>query len=84
MPVAVTLLLAVVTFLTSGRSGDFQPISIKILAFISSYAALQFLRAMIASVAGLSRRKYGPPTSTAMASPICSGSTTAPATSRCG
>ena len=58
VPVAVTLLLAVVTFLTSGRSGDFRPISIKVLAFISSYAALQFLRAMIASVTGLGRRKY--------------------------
>lgn len=57
-PVAVTLLLAVVTFLTSGRSGSFTVLSVKVMSVVSFYVASQFLRAVIAAVHGLGRRNY--------------------------
>lgn len=60
-PIVVTILAAVVTFLTSGRATDFTAISVVIVAVGACYVALQFLRAMLAAITGLSRMSYSAP-----------------------
>ena len=60
-PMAVTIMGAVVAFLSSGRVGNFVPESVVVISVISVYVALQFLRAMLAAVAGLTRRAYAGP-----------------------
>jgi hypothetical protein len=58
VPVAMTITVAMVTFLTSGRVSQFNRTSIFIVGFVGGYVALQFLRASLAAVKGLWRRSY--------------------------
>ena len=60
-PVPVTIILAVVTFLSSARVQDFGAISVVILVSIAFLIALQFLRALLAAVHGLSQMSYWQP-----------------------
>jgi hypothetical protein len=58
VPVAMTITVAIVTFLTSGRVSQFTRTSILIVGTAGGYAALQFLRAALAAVNGLGRRSF--------------------------
>ena len=58
VPVAMTITVAMVTFLTSGRVSQFSRASIVIVGLVGGYITLQFLRASLAAVNGLSRRSY--------------------------
>jgi hypothetical protein len=58
IPVAMTITVAIVTFLTSGRISQFTRTSIIIVGIVGGYVALQFLRASLAAVSGLGRRSY--------------------------
>ena len=60
-PIAVTIMVAAVSFLSSGRLPDFVPVSVIIILGMGFYVALQFLRAMLAAIWGLSRMKYAVP-----------------------
>jgi hypothetical protein len=60
-PVAVTIIVAVATFLASGHTADFTPLSVIVVAITACYAALQFLRAMLAAIRGLSPMAYSAP-----------------------
>jgi len=68
VPVPVTVLVAIVTFLTSGRVGNFTTTSVMVLTVAALYVSLQFLRAMRAAVVGLSRMAYASPEIVAMCS----------------
>ena len=60
-PIAVTIMIAAASFLSSGRLPDFAPLSVVTISVMASYVALQFLRAMRAAICGLSRRGYAMP-----------------------
>lgn len=60
-PISVTVLAAVVTFATSGRTAQYTHSSVVAIAFAGLYASLQFLRATVAAVQGLRRRSYAAP-----------------------
>ena len=60
-PIAVTIMVAAISFLSSGRLRDFVPESVLVVLIIAVYVALQFLRAMLAAICGLSRRGYSGP-----------------------
>lgn len=57
-PIPVTILLAVMTFLTSGRVQTFTGPSIVILSLLAFIIALQFLRALVTAIQGISRMSY--------------------------
>jgi ABC-type multidrug transport system fused ATPase/permease subunit len=59
IPIAMTVTVAMVTFLTSGRVSQFTFRSILIIGVVGAYIALQFLRASLAAITGLGRRSYG-------------------------
>ena len=67
-PIAVTIMVAAASFLSSGRLPAFVPVSVIVIFFAAFYVALQFLRAMWASVCGLSRKSYDMPTISAILS----------------
>lgn len=58
VPVAMTVTVAIVTFLTGGRVSQFTRTSILIVGFVGAYVTLQFLRASLAAITGLGRRSY--------------------------
>lgn len=58
IPIAMTVTVAMVTFLTGGRVSQFTLPSILIVGFVGAYIALQFLRASLAAIKGLGRRSY--------------------------
>jgi hypothetical protein len=58
VPVAMTVTVAMVTFLTSGHVSQFTRTSILIVGTVGAYVALQFLRASLAAINGLGRRSY--------------------------
>ena len=60
-PIAVTIMVAAISFLSSGRLRDFVPESVVVVLVIAVYVALQFLRAMLAAIYGLSRMGYSGP-----------------------
>ena len=60
-PIAVTIIVAVVSVLFSGRLPDLSPASVTTLVVLAFYAALQFLRAMLAAILGLSAKSYNAP-----------------------
>lgn len=60
-PVAVTIMVAAASFLSSGRLEDFVPVSVVVISAMAFYVALQFLRAMQAAIGGLTRRAYAVP-----------------------
>ena len=60
-PIAVTIMVATVSFLSSGRLRDFVPASVFVILVMAVYVALQFLRAMLAAIYGLSRKSYAGP-----------------------
>ena len=57
-PIAVTIMVAVVSFLSSGRARDFVPVSVLVMSVMAFYVALQLLRAMLAAIGGLQRMPY--------------------------
>ena len=57
-PIAVTIMAAAVTFLSSGRLREFVPVSVIVVSVMASYVAVQFLCAMLAAIRGLSRMPY--------------------------
>ena len=57
-PIAVTIMVAAVSFLSSGRVRDFVPVSVIVISIMAFYVALQFLCAMLAAIGGVSRKKY--------------------------
>ena len=60
-PVAVTIMVAAASFLSSGRLGDFVPLSVVVIVVMAFYVALQFLRATQTAIEGLKRRAYSVP-----------------------
>jgi hypothetical protein len=62
--IPITLLLGVVTFLSSGRAQEFTPFSVIVLSGCAFYVAVQFLRAVLAAIRGLSRTNYPAPFAT--------------------
>jgi hypothetical protein len=58
VPVVMTVTVAMVTFLTSGRVSQFTRTSILIVGAVGAYVALQFLRASLAAISGLGRKSY--------------------------
>lgn len=58
IPIAMTVTVALVTFLTSGRVSEFTLLSILIVGTVGAYVALQFLRASLAAITGLGRKSY--------------------------
>ena len=60
-PIAVTIMVAVATFLSRGRLQESVSES-AVITFVAFYAALQFLRATLAAINGLSRKSYNVPT----------------------
>jgi len=58
IPIAMTVTVAIVTFLTGGRVSQFNLPSILIVGLVGAYIALQFLRAAFAAINGLGRRSY--------------------------
>lgn len=56
--VAVTITAGVVTFLTSGRAGEFTDASVRVLAVASLYVALQFVHSAMSAAQGLARASY--------------------------
>jgi hypothetical protein len=59
VPVAMTITVAIVTFITSGRVSQFTRTSILTVGIVGGYVALQFLRSALAAVNGLGRRSFG-------------------------
>lgn len=57
-PVSMTIIVAVITFLTGDRAGEFTRASVLAVGLMASYVALQFLVALLAAVNGLSRRSF--------------------------
>ena len=57
-PVSMTIMVAVVTFLTSDRAPEFTWGSVLAVGVVGSYVALQFLLALLAAVNGLGRRSF--------------------------
>ena len=57
-PIAVTIMVTAVSFLSSGRVRDLVPVSVIAISVMAFYVALQFLRAMLAAICGLSRKPY--------------------------
>ena len=74
-PIAVTLVLAVTTLLSPGRAQDFTSAGAITLALTAFYVALQFLRATLATITGLSRMSYD----AALVSAVVSTGTASPA-----
>lgn len=64
-PIAVTIMIAVATVLSSGRLQEFVLESV-VITFVAFYAALQFLRATLAAINGLSIKSYTVPTVSAI------------------
>ena len=60
-PIAVTIMVAAASFLSSGRPRDFVPVSVIVILVMAFYVALQFLRAMLAAICGLFRIGYAVP-----------------------
>lgn len=58
IPIAMTVTVALVTFLTSGRVSEFTLFSILSVGAVGAYVALQFLRASLAAIRGLGRKSY--------------------------
>ena len=54
----ITLLLALITFLTSGKVAQFTRTSILIVTFGGAYVAIQFLWAFLRAIKGLARRDF--------------------------
>src|SRR5689334_4072255 len=61
-PICVTLLVAMVGFITSNKPETFTPLSVVGVTLVACYVALQFLRALLAAIAGLERRGIVVPT----------------------
>lgn len=57
-PVSMTIMVAVVTFLTSEKAREFTWGSVLVMGLVGSYVALQFLVALLAAVNGLGRRSF--------------------------
>ena len=57
-PVSMTIMVAVVTFLTSDRAREFTWGSVLAVGIVGSYVSLQFLLALLAAVKGLGRRSF--------------------------
>lgn len=57
-PVSMTIIVAVITFLTGDRAREFTEGSILVVGLIGSYVAFQFLLALLAAVNGLGRRSF--------------------------
>lgn len=57
-PVSMTIMVAVVTFLTSDRAREFTWGSVLAVGLVGSYVAFQFLLALLAAVKGLGRRSF--------------------------
>ena len=64
-PIAVTIMVAIATFLSPGRLQESVSESV-VITFVAFYAALQFLRATLAAINGLSRKSYTMPTASAI------------------
>jgi hypothetical protein len=62
--IPITLLLGVVTFLSTGRAREFTPLSVFAISTCAFYVAVQFLRALLAAIRGLSRTSYPAPFAT--------------------
>jgi hypothetical protein len=58
VPIAMTIVVAIVTFLTSGKAQLFTRPSIYIVAILGGYVALQLLFAVLDAIKGLARRTY--------------------------
>lgn len=56
--IATTILVAIVAFLTSGRFKEFTEPSVLIVLIAACYVEIQFLRAFLAAVQGLSRKQF--------------------------
>ena len=67
-PIAVSIIVAAASFLSSGRPSDFGLVGMIVTSFSVFYVALQFLRAMLAAISGLSRASYEVPTISAILS----------------
>ena len=65
-PICVTLLLAIVSFITTHRPGTFTPLSVLGVTTLACYVILQFLRALLAAIEGLQRRGFVVPTSASL------------------
>lgn len=61
-PICVTLLLAMVGFMTANKPEAFTRLSVLGVTVLSCYVSLQFLRALLAAIAGLERRGVRVPT----------------------
>ena len=57
-PIAITVLVATVVFLTGGRVGEFTRGSVLIVECGGFYVALQLVRALLAATEGLGRTSY--------------------------
>ena len=57
-PIAVSIMVAAASFLSSGRLPDFASGSVIAISFVALYVALQFLRALLAATRGVTRRSY--------------------------
>lgn len=60
-PLAVTIVVAAVSFLSSGRLRDLVPASVIVVSVLAFYVASQFLCAMLAAIRGLSAKSYSVP-----------------------
>src|SRR3989442_1563083 len=58
VPIAMTILVAIITFLTSGKVQLFTHMSVWVVAVFGGYIALQFLLAVRAAIKGLARRPF--------------------------
>lgn len=56
--IVITLVLALITFLTSGRASQFTRSSVLVVTVGGAYVALQFLCAFSWAIRGLSRKSY--------------------------
>lgn len=56
--IATTILVAIVAFLTSGRFKEFTEPSVLAVLVFACYIEIQFLRAFLAAVQGLSRKQF--------------------------
>jgi hypothetical protein len=57
-PVSMTIMVAVVTFLTGDRAREFTWGSVLTVGLVGTYVAFQFLLALLAAVNGLGRRSF--------------------------
>lgn len=57
-PIAMTIFVAMIAFLTSGRVQSFTRMSIWVVVIFGGYIALQFLLAVRAAIKGLARRSF--------------------------